>query len=151
MQRYLVQVQSLSYAFVSLIGEAFGLPSDALACFYDADELMQHRGKVGSFPQLSAYSFETDNFTSKSLNFQIVKYPTIAEDAQSDQGVGPHYDAGFLTFVIFCLVSNRSRHPHVYLPFFIIAFTSITSPRPAGPEPVWTMDRCPSYSWNLCC
>jgi len=75
MKRYLVQVQTLSYAFVSLISEAFGLPPDALAGFYNSDELMQHRGK-------------------------IVKYPTISDDAPSDQGVGPHYDAGFLTFLL---------------------------------------------------
>ena len=32
------------------------------------------------------------------LAVQIVKYPT-RDEVNSDQGVGPHFDAGFLTFV----------------------------------------------------
>lgn len=46
METYLQQVQALSYQFISLLAEAFGLPSDALNKFYDADKFMQHRGKV---------------------------------------------------------------------------------------------------------
>jgi hypothetical protein len=30
---------------------------------------------------------------------KIVKYPAPVDNEASDQGVGPHYDAGFLTFV----------------------------------------------------
>jgi hypothetical protein len=101
LQRYLVQVQTLSYAFVSLTSEAFGLPSGALSGFYDSDELMQHRGKVKSFSQSLPFSLAKLIVVSYGLFFQIVKYPTINDDAPSDQGVGPHYDAGFLTFVIF--------------------------------------------------
>jgi isopenicillin N synthase-like dioxygenase len=71
MERYLLDVQKLSYEFIGLLAEAFGLPSDALAQFYDRDELMQHRGKIVQYPQTDSES----------------------------QGVGPHYDAGFLTFV----------------------------------------------------
>ncbi|KIM75747.1 hypothetical protein PILCRDRAFT_827037 [Piloderma croceum F 1598] len=81
MERYLAQVQALGYKFIGLLAEAFSLPSDALARFYDSDELMQHRGK-------------------------IVKYPTPVDNAASDQGVGPHYDAGFLTFLL-----QASPHP----------------------------------------
>ena len=73
MERYLNQVQDLSYKLSSLLAEAFGLPSNGLAHFYDTDELMQHRSK-------------------------IVRYPVVKE-GDDDQGVGPHYDAGFLTFV----------------------------------------------------
>ena len=58
--------------FSSLIAEAFGLSPSGLSPFYDTPELMQHRAK-------------------------IVKYPVVTNG--SDQGVGPHYDAGFLTFV----------------------------------------------------
>jgi isopenicillin N synthase-like dioxygenase len=47
MERYLAQVQTLGYEFIGLLAEAFGLSSDALARFYDSDDLMQHRGKVG--------------------------------------------------------------------------------------------------------
>ncbi|KIL61116.1 hypothetical protein M378DRAFT_167275 [Amanita muscaria Koide BX008] len=72
LSRYLNQVTQLSYDFSSLIAEALGLPPDGLAQFYDEPEYMQHRAK-------------------------IVKYP-VAEG--HSQGVGPHYDAGFLTFLI---------------------------------------------------
>jgi isopenicillin N synthase-like dioxygenase len=50
MEKYLSQVQALGYKFIELLAEAFGLSSDALARFYDSDELMQHRGKVGLLP-----------------------------------------------------------------------------------------------------
>lgn len=73
-EEYLAQVQQLSYDFSSLLAEAFGLPSDALRKFYDTDPNMQHRGK-------------------------IVQYPVIGEGDEG-QGVGPHYDAGFLTFLL---------------------------------------------------
>ncbi|CAA7260833.1 unnamed protein product [Cyclocybe aegerita] len=73
LERYLDQVQDLSMRFSSLIAEAFGLGPDGLSQFYDTPELMQHRSK-------------------------IVKYPVVS--GSSDQGVGPHYDAGFLTFLL---------------------------------------------------
>ncbi|PPQ97239.1 hypothetical protein CVT26_000765 [Gymnopilus dilepis] len=72
LERYLEEVQELSYKFSSLIAEAFGLGPDGLSEFYEAPELMQHRAK-------------------------IVQYPVV--EGSNDQGVGPHYDAGFLTFV----------------------------------------------------
>lgn len=75
LEQYLHQVEALSYKLSSLIAEAFGLGPDGLAQFYDIPSLMQHRAK-------------------------IVQYPVIK--GSSDQGVGPHYDAGFLTFVRFC-------------------------------------------------
>ncbi|KAI9453766.1 hypothetical protein BJY52DRAFT_1225415 [Lactarius psammicola] len=48
----------------------------------------------------------------------MVKYPT-RDAVTSEQGVGPHFDAGFLTFPA----------------------AGVGSPRPAGPEFVWAMDR----------
>jgi len=78
--RYLAAVESLSYEFTGLVAEALGLPSDGLARFYGARERTQHRSK-------------------------IVKYPTRDEVA-SDQGVGPHFDSGFLTFLL-----QASDHP----------------------------------------
>ena len=42
----MAQIQALGYRFIALLAEAFGLPSDALARFYDSNELMQHRAKV---------------------------------------------------------------------------------------------------------
>ncbi|GLB44964.1 putative iron ascorbate-dependent oxidoreductase family protein [Lyophyllum shimeji] len=74
-ERYLEQVQALSYTFISLLAEAFGLAPDALDYFYDTDEKMQHRSK-------------------------IVQYPVVTDADADDQGVGPHYDAGFLTFLL---------------------------------------------------
>lgn len=79
MENYFMQVQTLGYHFIPLLAVALGLPSDALAKFYDSDDLMQHRGKV-------------------------VKYP--ANNGLTDQGVGPHYDNGFLTFLL-----QASPHP----------------------------------------
>ena len=73
-EEYLERMQDLSYAFSSLISEALGLGPSGLAKFYDEDKLMQHRSK-------------------------IVKYP-IVPSGGNDQGVGPHYDAGFLTFLL---------------------------------------------------
>ncbi|EDR00363.1 uncharacterized protein LACBIDRAFT_314347 [Laccaria bicolor S238N-H82] len=84
MERYLDQVQDLSYKLSSLLAEAFGLPPNGLAHFYDTDELMQHRSK-------------------------IVRYPVVNE-GDDDQGVGPHYDGGFLTFVECLFLLQASPH-----------------------------------------
>ncbi|KIY49092.1 Clavaminate synthase-like protein [Fistulina hepatica ATCC 64428] len=83
MEKYMLQVQELSYVFAELASEALGLPPGkaGLARFCDTPDLMQHRSK-------------------------IVKYPPVSSDAQVDQGVGPHYDAGFLTFLL-----QASDHP----------------------------------------
>ncbi|KAI9571182.1 Clavaminate synthase-like protein [Boletus coccyginus] len=80
METYLAHVQELSYRFISLLAEALGLPSETFDTFYDKDEPMQHRGKV-------------------------VKYPAN-DGSLTDQGVGPHYDSGFLTFLL-----QASPHP----------------------------------------
>lgn len=77
--RYLTQVEQLSYEFISLLAEAFELSEGALAPFFVGGTkpkpgLMQHRSK-------------------------IVKYPARKE-GESDQGVGPHFDGGFLTFLL---------------------------------------------------
>ncbi|KAG6858658.1 hypothetical protein C0995_014925, partial [Termitomyces sp. Mi166 len=75
LERYFEQVQELSYAFISLLAEALGLPPDSLNHFFDTPENMQHRGK-------------------------IVQYPVVTDSGADDQGVGPHYDPGFLTFLL---------------------------------------------------
>ena len=74
LERYLIQVRDLTYSFTSLVAEALSLPPDALDKFYDTEENMQHRAK-------------------------LIKYPPIALTDPKDQGQGPHYDPGFLTFV----------------------------------------------------
>ncbi|KAF5328578.1 hypothetical protein D9619_011475 [Psilocybe cf. subviscida] len=75
-ESYLVQVEALSYEFALLMSEAFGLGPHGLDRFYDdmTGKTMQHRAKV-------------------------VKYPAVKE-GEEGQGVGPHYDAGFLTFLL---------------------------------------------------
>lgn len=65
-------MQKLSREILSLVAEALQLPTDAFARFFEP-EGNQDRSK-------------------------IVKYPVPTDDS-SDQGVGPHYDGGFLTLV----------------------------------------------------
>ncbi|KIJ50431.1 hypothetical protein M422DRAFT_159671 [Sphaerobolus stellatus SS14] len=73
-EAYIKSVEELSFEFTSLVAEALGLPPDALDRFYDEPKsIMQQRCK-------------------------LVKYPTVTSG--SKQGVGPHYDAGFLTFLL---------------------------------------------------
>ena len=112
MEHYLSQVQNLSYEFISLLAEAFGLPPDGLAHFYDTDDLMQHRAK-------------------------IVQYPVV-DDSSSDQGVGPHYDAGFLTFVCTFLHLGLVGSYKLLRP--TTASTGITARRPTSAKSIWTMD-----------
>ena len=76
-EQYLSQAQALSYEFSSLLAEAFSISPDAVAQFYDVDDNMQHRVKLVRYP---------------------VRVAQGIDDAEA-QGVGPHYDAGFLTFV----------------------------------------------------
>lgn len=92
--RYLAAVENLSHEFVQLVAESLGLAPDGLARFFDARERMQHRSKVqyGATPNHAAARLIA------RFVCQIVKYPTRDEVA-SEQGVGPHFDAGFLTFV----------------------------------------------------
>ncbi|KAH9035774.1 hypothetical protein EDB85DRAFT_1862721, partial [Lactarius pseudohatsudake] len=77
---YLAAVECLSYEFVRLVAEALGLAPDVLARFFDARERMQHHAK-------------------------LLKYPT-RDEAASEQGIGPHFDAGFMTFLLLA-----SDHP----------------------------------------
>ncbi|KZS92275.1 Clavaminate synthase-like protein [Sistotremastrum niveocremeum HHB9708] len=74
MTEYFNSVATLSYRFLELISESLGLAPDALSTFLKDPADLCHRGK-------------------------IVKYPTQVAGA-STQGVGPHFDAGFLTFLL---------------------------------------------------
>ncbi|KAJ3993570.1 iron/ascorbate oxidoreductase [Lentinula boryana] len=85
MKEYLSQVAALGTHFITLIAEALGLPPDGLSRFHDIPDRMQHRGKV-------------------------VQYPVPTERSESNQGVGPHYDAGFLTIASIHLL-QASPHP----------------------------------------
>ena len=82
MLKYLAQVHALSVDFTHLLSEALGLPPTELDQFYDTPENMQHWSK-------------------------IVKYPSLDDEKlSSNQGVGPHFDSGFLTFLL-----QASNHP----------------------------------------
>lgn len=108
-EQYLNQVQDLSNQFSSLIAESFGLGPEGLAGFYDLPDKMQHRAK-------------------------IVQYPVT--QSGSDQGVGPHYDAGFLTFVRrYHNLFNSADHLHE-----CTVITSFAPPRTTGPELIRGLD-----------
>ncbi|GJJ06756.1 hypothetical protein Clacol_000952 [Clathrus columnatus] len=76
-ETYINQVGELSFKFVSLTAEALGLPPNGLDKFYD------------NIPTVA-------NIQQRC---KLVKYPPINEGG-SKQGVGPHYDASFLTFLL---------------------------------------------------
>lgn len=90
MQKYLSQVEDLANQFIRLFSEALGLPPDGLAHFYDSPDRMQHRSK-------------------------LVQYPAVSDNSASDQGVGPHYDAGFVTVVSTGLGYRRKPGPSFHL------------------------------------
>ena len=71
--RYVEQLDALGYELVELIAEALHLAPGAFAPFMRPGG-SQNRAKV-------------------------VKYP-VPVDSKSDQGVGPHYDGGFLTLLL---------------------------------------------------
>lgn len=66
------ETQNLSRELLEVVAEALHVPADAFSRFVEEGG-NQDRAK-------------------------IVKYP-VPEDDASDQGVGPHYDGGFLTLV----------------------------------------------------
>ncbi|EJD02689.1 iron/ascorbate oxidoreductase [Fomitiporia mediterranea MF3/22] len=72
---YYSRLADLSYELTCLLSEALGLPPDGLSAFFEDREQIQHRGK-------------------------IVKYPSPKSENDSSQGVGPHFDAGFLTLLL---------------------------------------------------
>ncbi|KAI0074433.1 Clavaminate synthase-like protein [Panus rudis PR-1116 ss-1] len=72
--RYIDQVEKLSLEFIDLLAEAIGISPSDFDRFFNPGRHMQHRAKV-------------------------VKYP-VPPDSSSNQGVGPHFDGGFLTFLL---------------------------------------------------
>ncbi|GJE92847.1 clavaminate synthase-like protein [Phanerochaete sordida] len=70
---YVLRMQQLSHALLALVAEALQLAPDAFKHFFEADG-NEDRAK-------------------------IVKYPVPAPGS-SDQGVGPHFDGGFLTLLL---------------------------------------------------
>ncbi|KAF8331405.1 uncharacterized protein EI90DRAFT_3154637 [Cantharellus anzutake] len=76
LEAYLEELKHLSFEFTNLVEEALELRPGALDAFFDSPkESMSHRGK-------------------------LIKYPSVSEISGGAQGVGPHYDAGFLTLLL---------------------------------------------------
>ncbi|KAF8576533.1 Clavaminate synthase-like protein [Ramaria rubella] len=75
LEAYIAQVKDLGFEFISLLAEALGLSPDALDRFYESPKKdMEQRCKV-------------------------IKYPAATYEGNK-QGVGAHYDPGFLTFLL---------------------------------------------------
>ena len=74
MERYTTEVKALTYSLIPLLAESLSLPPDALDKFFDTSENMQHRTKLNMYHEVAVTDSEV-------------------------QGVGPHYDYGFLVFV----------------------------------------------------
>jgi isopenicillin N synthase-like dioxygenase len=112
---YFSAVADLSYSFASLTAEALGLHPDALNKFYDEPrkELMQHRGKIARYPP--------------------------AREGQSSQGVGAHFDPGFLTFVslrefnLSLCVSTRNSLCSLF-PLIFTVGSNVSSCKSASPK-----------------
>ncbi|KAL0577047.1 hypothetical protein V5O48_004927 [Marasmius crinis-equi] len=79
---YQAEVSKLGDQLVKYIAEALGLGPNGLDKFYEVKEKMQHRGKIVSYPVPDS------------------------DEGERGQGVGPHYDAGFLTILL-----QASPHP----------------------------------------
>ncbi|KZW00299.1 Clavaminate synthase-like protein [Exidia glandulosa HHB12029] len=74
MENFLLDTDKLAHEFTGLVSEALGLGPEKLYEFFEPPGQMQHRGKM-------------------------IKYPEAVEGG-SDQGVGAHYDSGFLSFLV---------------------------------------------------
>ncbi|KAJ8078331.1 hypothetical protein PM082_000538 [Marasmius tenuissimus] len=81
LETYLAQMWTLVKELIQLVAEALGLPRDGFSRFFDTDERMQCFGK-------------------------LVRYPTVGGNNSASQGVGPHFDQGFLTILL-----QASDHP----------------------------------------
>ncbi|KAJ8096320.1 hypothetical protein PM082_011476 [Marasmius tenuissimus] len=79
---YQAEVTKLGDQLVQFIAQALGLGPNGLDKFYEVPQKMQHRGKIVAYPVPDK------------------------EEGERGQGVGPHYDAGFLTILL-----QASSHP----------------------------------------
>lgn len=120
--RYAQSMQKLSGELLALAAEAFELPRDAFSRFFEPDG-NQDRAK-------------------------LVKYP-VPEDDSSNQGVGPHYDGGFLTLVRLFVQLVQTKRNQLTSAYQVTA--SVTTSRPAGTECLRRVDRCSAYFRNLRC
>ncbi|KAF2139869.1 uncharacterized protein K452DRAFT_274367 [Aplosporella prunicola CBS 121167] len=78
LEAYMVALGRLSSFFIQLVAEALGMPPDAFARFFDADQ--QHKLKLVRYPEVGP--------------------EVAAEDEQARQGVGPHKDSMLASFLL---------------------------------------------------
>ena len=116
--RYAQNMQKFSGELLGLIAEALNLPPDAFSRFFEP-EGNQDRVK-------------------------IVKYP-VPEDKSSNQGVGPHYDGGFVTLVSSYATAVQITHVS-HRP---LVAASVATSRFASPELLRSVDRCATYPWHI--
>lgn len=90
-------VQELSYSFVHLIEEAFGIPVGTFDHFFGRQDVDQGSSKTNGKARHSSRAFLPPQHRIK-----LLKYPPSQSDAtaNSSQGVGAHKDSsGWLTFL----------------------------------------------------
>jgi isopenicillin N synthase-like dioxygenase len=88
------QVEALSYRFVHLIEEAFGIPAGTFDHFFSRDEASTLEGQ-GSATGLA------HDYLPPQHRIKLLRYPPSPSDTQGgSQGVGAHKDSsGWLTFL----------------------------------------------------
>jgi isopenicillin N synthase-like dioxygenase len=114
----------LGFEFIQLIAESLGLPSNAFDPFYD------HPRKLGEMQH----------------RFKIVKYPEEGGGEGHDQGVGPHFDAGFLTFVSFWFSSYLGSMLRLIVSSLGLVIPSFRSTRTSSSKLCGRLDRRSSDS-----
>lgn len=88
------QVEALSYRFVHLIEEAFGIPVGTFDHFFGRDEAPPPEG-------LGSATAKSHNYLPPQHRIKLLRYPPSPPDTQGgSQGVGAHKDSsGWLTFL----------------------------------------------------
>ena len=95
-RRYHDALSELSYRFVHLVEEAFGIPVGTFDQFFETPSSSSSSVPLSSSKLISPP--KTD-FLSPQHRLKLVKYHVAGADGE-DQGVGPHKDSsGWLTFL----------------------------------------------------
>jgi isopenicillin N synthase-like dioxygenase len=78
LEEYIERMSRLSALFMTLVAEALGMPADAFARFFDADQ--QHKLKIVKYPEVDVGDGE--------------------DDVLARQGVGPHKDSMLTSYLL---------------------------------------------------
>ncbi|KAG8960707.1 hypothetical protein FRC03_006251 [Tulasnella sp. 419] len=113
---YLSQVERLSLEFVHLLAESLYIPQETIDRYYCPN--LQHRCKLAKYH--------------------------VLDPIKGNQGVGPHFDGGFLTFVS---LENGGSLKSILIESIVAS--SISTTRAPGPEPERRMDRCRTNSGHI--